>query len=629
MATPFNRRRERGPAVSVEEERDRITGRGHLPSSRRRVEAAASGPEPAGRGDVAHRGWSTPKRALTAASKGLKDLLAQRSTWMAQPKSKRTDTSPDRARQIMAWDMYDQIGELREATHLIADAVASADLYVGRVVPGEQQPERVDLEGDDGGLMPEEAQAVEDLLRSLVESGAMERMATQLFVGAETFLLGVPADLDEAEVNEQGVLLAEAGEADGTVVRLDPVGETGEDGDDSPSPLDEGLVWHALSFDEITLAGDPAREGSGERGDDGTMDVLLDGEWHTVRADRVVGIAIWQAHPRRSDRLDSGVLSALPILLQLVAVGQYAQAAIDSRLAGAGVFVIPASALNLPPGATPEEVEEAAAAFMEDLTDAMVTPIEDRSSASAVVPIVVAVKDESTGTFQRIEFGVDLSEVVDQREEHLIRRMARSLDLPPEQVLGVADMNHWSAWQVDEATVKAHVEPMLRVIVTELTSAILWPTLTESSEGEVAPREWAIGFDTSRLVLRPNRGTEAQALYDRDELSGEALRRSMGFDEGDAPATGDAWTDAVQVAIGLVTSAPSLAAQPGLEALAKAVYALGTPPPGLESDTDTSALEEVAEAAEPEEPVEEEAPEPVDDSATPDTLGEPGEPEAA
>jgi hypothetical protein len=606
MAGPF--RRERAAAVLDEpepeaERRRMLTGENWLPT------------RPSHRTTVIRSPREEPSRALiasamstlTAASENLRQMMDRRKNRLQR--SQHGETAPDRARQVLAWQMYDEVGELREAAHLIVDTVASADLYVGRVVPGKQAPERLpepEEQGDSDDYtrsdLPEAVEAIEELLLGMVESGAMVRMATQLFVGAETFLLGVPRDPEDA-----------APRSSSPTSSLTPVPSS------NTPVLDENLVWHALSFDELRHDAEQRLPGHGED----TIEALIDGEWYLLDVSKVIGISIWQAHPRQSNRLDSGVLSALPILLQLVAIGQYAGAAIDSRLAGAGVFVIPLSALNLPEGTNPDDpaaVKEALGNFMSDFTEAMVTPIEDRSSPSAVVPITIAVEDEATGKFQHLTFEVPLGGDVDAREEHLIKRLARSLDLPPDQLLGVGDMNHWSAWQVDEATVKAHVEPMLRAIVVELTVAILWPTLIDGGMTAKEARRWAIGFDTSRLVLRPNRATEAQALFDRDVISDRTLRRVAGYDESDAPETGDEWNRAVNTALELVARAPTLGANPGVRALTDAIYSLYTAEPG-----DTAAGDDVLDTLptmpgadqEVNDPAEE--PEEGDDSPLPDT----------
>jgi hypothetical protein len=81
--------------------------------------------------------------------------------------------------------------------------------------------------------------------------------------------------------------------------------------------------------------------------------------------------------------------------------------------------------------------------------------------------------------------------------------------------------------------VKLHVAPKLTTIVNAINEGYYEPALTR--QGLDAWR-FTLWFDVSELVQRPNRGADAQWLFDHDELSGQALRREVGFDEADAPA---------------------------------------------------------------------------------------------
>ena len=92
-------------------------------------------------------------------------------------------------------------------------------------------------------------------------------------------------------------------------------------------------------------------------------------------------------------------------------------------------------------------------------------------------------------------------------------------------------VSHWGAWQIEEATIKMHVEPMLDVIVNALTIGYL----------QVRPRRRVLAsivYDTSALRLRPDRSKEAFELYDRGLISGEALLRENGFADDDAAHPG-------------------------------------------------------------------------------------------
>jgi hypothetical protein len=66
--------------------------------------------------------------------------------------------------------------------------------------------------------------------------------------------------------------------------------------------------------------------------------------------------------------------------------------------------------------------------------------------------------------------------------------------------------------------VKLHVIPVLTTVVNAINSGYYEPALER--QGLDAFR-FTLWFDTSELVQRPNRGADAQWLYDHDQLSGK------------------------------------------------------------------------------------------------------------
>ena len=125
-----------------------------------------------------------------------------------------------------------------------------------------------------------------------------------------------------------------------------------------------------------------------------------------------------------------------------------------------------------------------------------------------------------------MHFWSPLDEKVIEMRADAVKRTALGIDLPPEVLLGTADVNHWGAWQIEESTIKAHIEPALEVIAAALTR-ILRKVLDDPTI--------LVVFDTSALRLRPNRSKEAMELWDRGEITSEALRRETGFSEADDP----------------------------------------------------------------------------------------------
>jgi hypothetical protein len=58
-----------------------------------------------------------------------------------------------------------------------------------------------------------------------------------------------------------------------------------------------------------------------------------------------------------------------------------------------------------------------------------------------------------------------------------------------------------------------------------------------------------VWYDMSELTQRPDRSDDAVLLYDRQELSGDALRRETGFDEADKPTGADLLDQALKLVL--------------------------------------------------------------------------------
>lgn len=250
---------------------------------------------------------------------------------------------------------------------------------------------------------------------------------------------------------------------------------------------------------------------------------------------------LWRPHPRKRKEANSPSRAILAILAELDALTKRIFAEIDSRLAGAGVFFVP-SEMTMPTTATAEidgtvsPTQSLADRFQSDLQEAMMTALTDREDASAMVPIVVTAPGEHIGNAKHITFWSPLDEKSIELRTEAIRRLALGLDMPPEVLTGVADVNHWTAWSVEEGAIKAHAEPLLALVCDSLTEGYLVPLLVQDGMDPDEANTYAIAADTSLMRLRPNRSKEAFELYDRLQLGGSALRRETGFDDNDAPS---------------------------------------------------------------------------------------------
>lgn len=476
----------------------------------------------------------------------------------------RSNGNQARSWQEDAWDMYDLVGELRFIVNVLAAQLSKAHLYVGQVIPESEEPERV------------EDERIVSVLENLGGSRAgraqiLRRLAMNITVPGEGWIVGVPKDLLDDEVELTG------------------------------EASDEDYDWHMLSISEVKL--DPSEE-----------KVELDlpdetGEKIKVDPDDLYLIRCWWPHPRRFGEADSPTKAALPVLRELVGLTMHIAAQVDSRLAGAGVFVVPQSAQRALRIASGVGEDADSDEFTEALIEAMVTPISDRANASAVVPLVVTVPDEAVGKFEHITFSTPLDGEARNLRDEAIRRLALSLDAPPELLLGTSSMNHWGGWLVKEETVNSHIEPTLALICDALTTQYLRPMLVEKGMSEEDARDYVIWYDVSHLIVRPNHSGDAITLHGMGVLNDEAVRREAGFDETDAPDEVEKQDPAIMLAMDMVRNAPSLAQSPGLRQLVEDIRAL------MNGDTEQEPAEEPS--TDVEEPVDNESEEPVADPSGP------------
>lgn len=509
----------------------------------------------------------TPLSSLTSSARRITRAQLERSTSVV---------SQD-AWQDEAWDMFDLVGELRFLVNTLAGRLAQAKFYVG---------ERTDDDTTQAPVATTNSTA-NDLLADIGTTTAgraqlIARLAINLYIAGDGWLVGIP----------QGLLpeghLGQSDTTDSLPPITSPLPDLGKEPDleldDLDSVLLDDLEWRTMSISEVTAT----REG----------DVTLrlgqsDEEKLTVNPDSIVLVRCWDGHPRRSWEATSPVRAALPILRELVGLTMHISAQIDSRLAGAGLLVVPQSVQDgMSNGAEhPDEdgkpvPDEDTDELTEALIEAMTTPIKDRSSASALVPLVVTVPDEMVDKIHHINFSTSLDSASYEMREEAIRRLALSQDAPPELLLGTAGMNHWGAWLVREDVVTTHLEPTLALICDALTTQYLWPALIRDGMDEEQAARYVVWYDVAGLIVRPNRTSDAQALHAAGVISDEALREVSGFDESEAPVNTDKQDPAIRTALQMVGQAPSLAQDPGLEELVRAIRAImGEPQPGGGSDT--------------------------------------------
>lgn len=243
-------------------------------------------------------------------------------------------------------------------------------------------------------------------------------------------------------------------------------------------------------------------------------------------------VRIWYPDPVLSYQAESPIVAMESILLQVISLTARMTAVADSRTAGNGVLGLPDSMTALAPASegSPNPVRTPDVAS--SLEEAMLTPMADRGAASAVVPLLLTGTPEEIEAMRLLHLFSPLDEKAPDQLDQALRRMAISMALPPEIILGLGDTNHWSAATIVEEAISSAIEPRVDTVASALTTSYLRPRLTEL---RIDPDELVVAFDLSDLKTRPDRSDQAERARERGLLTDEAWARHVGFDRSDMP----------------------------------------------------------------------------------------------
>lgn len=429
----------------------------------------------------------------------------------------------DRPEASDCWRYYKHTGVVRFGVQWLAAACSRARFYVGRVDPdGAGDPEPV----DDARI-----QAVMNGFAGgqQGQSQLIERMVTHLQVVGQTFLVRI----QDPETREWREVAATASEVE-------------------------------------------------RKGND--VSLLLDEKTKVPLTEEGV-TRVWNPDEQRAWLATSTVMSILDECRQLGALNAHILATADSRLAGAGILTFPESATIASPtqGQSQQVLDDA---DMNALVEAFMTPLEDRSSAAAVVPVMIRVPDESVNGIKHITTDTPFDAMVPDLIETAKKNIALALDAPVEIVLGIGDTNHWNAEAIDSQSIRIHVQPNLQTITSALTSE--WLPYAMAEAGLTYTDDLVVWADVSDLTQEPDRSETAIELFNLNAISNEALLRTTGFTDQDAP-TEDELRHQLMVKLAETPQGAQIVAQ----------Y-LGLPLQAEPADTGTAAPAEPADAIEPE-----------------------------
>lgn len=430
--------------------------------------------------------WSAFTRRGTPTPKPLPtpapNALTAAAAPVASPRSELVRT-PD-TWQEEAWQYYQDLGEFRYATEWEARILSRVRFHAAKLEPGADEPVRQD------------AGTAVDLMTAFAggpagQASVMENLATQLAVPGEGYLI---------------------------VENIDGIER-----------------WSVRSIDEVRVAHkhfEVIDENNPRTGTAG---------WRELAPDSLRPLRVWRPNKRYHHLADSPARAARTTMRELELVNRHIVAQYLSRLASAGVVVFP-DEVTFP---VREEFADAPDPFVEEWIENARTAISTPGTAAAVVPMPIKVPAEYVDKIAHIDFTLKIDDKIIEKRDSAIKRLASQLNVPPEVLLGMSDLNHWNAWISDENNLKINTAPDAELISNALTTGYLQPRLRASGVQDWA--QWVVWYDLSELTLRPDRSADALQLYDRLEINGDALRRETGFDEGDKPTPDELEEQALRV----------------------------------------------------------------------------------
>lgn len=389
--------------------------------------------------------------------------------------------------QDEAWDLFDLVGELGCYIRWRARSCSRVKVVASEIDPETGQPT--------GGIADDNAEGQK--VAAIVRSIAGGPLGQAELIERSVTILGVPGEYWNA------ILVT-----------------------------DEGERWLAVSRKQIKQS---------QKNRDGITIVLPEGGEHEFNPANGDGMfRVWNAHANMPTEADSPVRSNLSPLREIVRTTAKIENADNSRMMNNGLLVIPQEA-SLPSASAPASAgkpggsvaggqQSAGRTLQRMIVDANEVGSKDHRSQAAVTPIVVTAPAEHVDKIKHVTFGKDISEVEIKKRDAAILRFARGIDMEPDQLLGLGDVNHWNGHLLADQDVNMHVKPVMKTVLQAWYRNVVRPMLVKA---KIDPDKYVLAVDTSDLTADPDKTDEAKDANAAGALKNSALLKHLGLPEDD------------------------------------------------------------------------------------------------
>lgn len=421
-------------------------------------------------------------------------------------------SSPTAQWQAEAWEYFDAIGEIKYAFNLVASVVSRIRLYAAVIDDPAETPVSVETSQTVDPALADSAERALSRLDTAFggQAGILRDAALNLSVTGECFLVQEPRRMDPDRIGSW-------------------IPET----------------WNIRSVDELRSDAQGKFFILPQRGtSSGASAVSINSPGVIPLPPEAFIGRVWRPHPRYSSEPDSSLRGILDLCAELLLLSRSARATERSRLNAGALYVPDGLSVAANPDSdfpydeqdpTIQTPDESADEFEESLIEAMTTPIEDESSAAAVVPLIIRGPAELGDKIKQFKFERSFDEAFVARADRVLERILQGLDVPKDTVTGLANVKYSNAIQIDESLYKAHIEPMLLLISDAITVTFLRPYLISVGYPEVEVNRLVVWYDPSSVATRNDRAQDADSGFDKMTISSDTWRRAHGFSDSDAP----------------------------------------------------------------------------------------------
>jgi hypothetical protein len=293
----------------------------------------------------------------------------------------------------------------------------------------------------------------------------------------------------------------------------------------------------------------------------------------------------WSPHPRWSDLADYPMLAVQDICEELLILTLGVRATALTRLTN-GILKVPTQMSPNPLTAGMDE-DAQQNPFLSDWIEHVQAQVDNPQSVEARIPFLI---EGDAEYLDKLTWMKTHDPATDYMEKDLrkeaIERLALSLDMSPEDLLGYGNSNHWSARSVQLDRWRMFGFNKAAQFATSLADAYLRPALRD--ENYQGWEDIVIGFDDSQVVINPDRTEDALKANAAGLLSNEATLTALGWNPEKDKMDGDEHEEWLAIKLrdpAIIGEPPAGATAPPLRGPTAAENngsnpADGPPPPG-------------------------------------------------